>query len=166
MTTASVAVSRASFLRGRFRTDDAPLRPPWAGEAGAFAAACDGCARCVPACPEGIVLIGRDGLAEIDFGRGACTFCAACVASCPTGALGDRGQGPWRAMARVDGRCIALGGVVCRVCEEPCEADAIRFQRRIGASMPPRIDHRACTGCGACVGACPAGAIQVMENRA
>jgi heterodisulfide reductase subunit A len=45
----------------------------------------------------------------------------------------------------------------CRLCEKTCDANAISFED----SDLPLIDELACTGCGACVGACPTGALDL-----
>lgn len=158
----AVAVSRASFLRGSFLKEIRPPRPPWAVQDDAFGSSCDRCGECLSACPEGILRRGRGGYPEVDFARGECTFCAACVEVCPTGALARdacRDRPPWELKAHVDGACLARRGVACRVCEEHCEARAIRFRLAPRGSLDPRVDPGLCTGCGGCYRSCPAEAI-------
>ena len=54
--------------------------------------------------------------------------------------------------------------MLCLVCGEHCAAEAIRFPRAAFAMAAPSLNLMACTGCGACVSRCPAGAIHmVME---
>ena len=140
------------------------LRPPWSRAPEAFDSACTGCAKCVDACPTHVLTI-RAGLARVDFTDAECTFCGACVDVCPEPAfnVAARGAGerPWKAVARIDATCLARLGVECQSCGDACEAQAIRFRVHVGAVPDPRVDSSHCTGCGACVRACPATAITV-----
>lgn len=61
--------------------------------------------------------------------------------------------------------CLANRGVSCRCCEDACEVRAIRFRPRAGGVSLPRLDAATCTGCGACLSACPADAFQVAVTR-
>ena len=154
-------VSRKGFLRGRFRGESQVIRPPWASGEPAFQETCDGCAKCADACPEKIIVTGGDGLPEVDFSGAGCSFCGDCATACPTGALADRGQAPWRHKAHITSLCFSWQGVVCRLCEEQCEPRAIRFRPALGGYALPEIDAGACNGCGACVGVCPSGAVEM-----
>jgi ferredoxin-type protein NapF len=118
----------------------------------------------VEACPEGIILVGRNGYPEVDFRRGQCSFCGDCVRACSPGALADRGQAPWRTIATIAFSCLSVQGVICRLCEEQCEPAAIRFRPALGGYALPEVDAGACTGCGACVGVCPVAAVEVAER--
>jgi ferredoxin-type protein NapF len=80
-TSLSSMVSRRQFLRGNFKSGQAPQRPPWALAEALFINACSRCGDCVPACPTRIIVIVR-GFPEVDFKRGECTFCGACAAAC------------------------------------------------------------------------------------
>jgi ferredoxin-type protein NapF len=152
-------INPASLPRGRLKDRAPPLRPPWALGEAAFTAACECCGNCVEACPEKVLTVGTSGYPEMDFARGGCNFCAACVEACPGTALTKNGHGPWSILAHFAPSCLSLQGIICRLCEESCEARAIRFTPLYGGLALPQIDASACSGCGACVSACPAQAI-------
>ncbi len=162
-----MAVSRASLLRGQFRSDPDVIRPPWAigaasDEARAFASACDACGRCAPACPEGIIVFDRVGRPIMDFAKGACTFCGDCATACLSGALvRTEDAAPWTLKAGIAAACLSFGGVDCRMCGDHCETRAIRFRPLGKGRWLPAVEAADCTGCGACVGVCPVKAIAV-----
>ncbi|WP_435538946.1 ferredoxin-type protein NapF [Azospirillum sp. ST 5-10] len=153
---------RRALLRGRPRAAPPPLRPPWAAET-AVQERCTRCGACAAACPEGILAAGDGGFPTVDFRHGECTFCAACADACPAGVFGDRAAAPWALAATVGPGCLAGHGVVCQSCREICEPGAIAFPRS-GRPGRPVLDTDACTGCGACVAPCPAGAITVAPR--
>ncbi len=155
-------MSRASLLHGRLREAPPAIRPPWARSEAAFLASCDRCGRCARACPEDIIVLGRDGVPEVDFRRGACGFCRDCLEACSAGALADTGQAPWFTVAEFAFSCLSVQGVICRLCAERCEAAAISFRPALGGYALPEVDAEACTGCGACVQICPVAAVQIM----
>lgn len=55
--------------------------------------------------------------------------------------------------------CLAFAGIVCHTCREICPEGAIRLELARGAAPRPILDAARCTGCGACVAACPGRAI-------
>lgn len=67
-------------------------------------------------------------------------------------------------MARIGEGCLAARRVVCRSCGDACEARAIRFRPEVGGAGWPVTYEAACSGCGACVSVCPAGAIDMTER--
>jgi ferredoxin-type protein NapF len=162
-----MAVSRASLLRGQFRSEPGVIRPPWAvTEARAFASACDACGRCGPACPEGIIVFDRIGRPTVDFAKGGCTFCGACAEACPTGALARATEAaPWQLAARIGADCLSFGGIDCRMCADHCDTAAIRFRPLGRGRWLPNIEEADCTGCGACVGVCPVKAVAVRPKE-
>ncbi len=159
----AVARSRRAFLGGEPEPPRG-LAPPWA--AAEFATACTGCGDCIAACPEGILKLGAHGRVEVDVrqGAGACTFCAVCAERCPEPAFDLGRQRPWDVTARIGAGCLAHGGVHCQSCGDACPEQAIRFSLRLGGPPVPSLDPLACSGCGACVGVCPAAAITLGQT--
>jgi ferredoxin-type protein NapF len=163
--------SRRAFLLGaevKMRADTA-LRPPWTlGEA--FADLCTGCARCVTACPEGIVAFDEEGRAMVDFRRGAglCSFCGACAEACPEPVFIPpqmrAAAPPWTLHAAIGPSCLTREGVLCQSCKDACTDGAIRFVYAAGQIAQPQLDLDRCTGCGACVAPCPASAIEIHHR--
>ena len=160
-------LTRIDFLRGRFSERETALRPPWSLGGTGFTDTCGRSGACIAACPEKILISGSGGFPEVDFGRGECTFCGDCAEACRSGALArsEEDAVPWTLEAAIGPGCLAMKGVVCRLCEENCEATAIRFRLVVGGAPRPAIEMAACSGCGACVSSCPVNAITVTEAR-
>ena len=152
--------ARRAFLRGKFRKND-PVRPFGAAGWQEFCDVCDRCDACAEACPDGIIAFDEDGFPVLDAQAGACTFCGDCTNACPTDALDVSRPWPW--MASVGTTCLSTNGVQCRICEDQCDARAIRFRLALGGRSTPQIDMEACTGCAECVAPCPAGAISLTR---
>lgn len=162
---------KRAFLRAPLKRDAAharaadPWRPPWA--APGFEDACTRCGTCLDACPEGILTSGDGGFPEVDVqqGSGECTFCRACVEACPEPAFRDPDDAPaWDRVADIGTGCLAKSGVHCQTCGDVCDWEAIRFVPEVGAPPQPNLAPDACTGCGACIAACPARAIGVTHR--
>jgi ferredoxin-type protein NapF len=154
-------------LFDRLRGGVTALRPPWAIEEAAFTDRCHGCGDCIEACPVGLLAVGRGNLPIVDFAKGACTFCGACADACSKRCfVRDRaGVRPWGLTVRISAACIETRGVACRMCEAACDALAIRFRPRVGGGSAVSIDQENCSGCGACLGACPAGALAIAQSQ-
>ncbi len=155
--------TRRALLFGRATAPAAPAaRPPWALEAEAFAAACTRCDACIDACGERVLSRGADGLPRFEAGTGECTFCGDCAAACGTGALAAAVSPPWHLRARVAEACLPGKGVVCASCRDVCPENAIRVPP--GGRGAAVVDAARCTGCGACVGVCPASALALVDS--
>jgi ferredoxin-type protein NapF len=160
--------SRRALLTGRFARPAAPPAPPLGPSppwlAGRISpAACRDCGQpCVSACPERIIALHPDGhplagQAFLDFHAGPCTFCRACLDACPE-APAERPAGRGLAAVELDpASCLATRGIVCVICVAKCPERALSS----GASGHVTVNGGACTGCGACVPACPVAALQV-----
>ncbi len=157
---------RDAVQNGIWRLAPEPIRPPWFKADAPFTGACDGCGRCIIACPESILLAGRAGTPEVDFTSGACTFCGDCVAACPRDAFRPTTTRPWDMVAKVGDGCLDMQGVTCRICAEFCDAGAIRFRQFVGGYALPEVREDLCTGCGACVASCPSGTITIVDRQA
>lgn len=151
---------RRSFLTGR-RALPLPeaVRPPWS-RAASIAAACSGCGACVAACPQHIIGLDAEGRPVLSFAESACSFCGACAEACPEPVF-DRLLPAFEHVAAVGAVCFAGRGIVCQSCGDACPDGAIRFRPRLGGPALPELAADRCTGCGACIAACPARAIAV-----
>lgn len=142
---------------------DGSLRPPWSSEA-SVRAACTSCGDCIRACPEAILRRGPAGTPAVDFARGACTFCGACAEACGAEVF-DLGAAPWAIVAEIAPGCLLNAGISCRSCTDACDTRALRFDLRAGPVGAITVDPDACTGCGACAGVCPVGAVGFVEHQ-
>ncbi|HQF31468.1 MAG TPA: ferredoxin-type protein NapF [Hyphomicrobiales bacterium] len=158
----TIETRRRSLFDG-FRGGSAPVRPPFALPDQEFVEVCERCGDCESVCRPNIVVRGRAGFPSIDFSRGACSFCGACADACRHGAfVDDRSGAPWQRVAAATTACLEAKGISCRLCESWCEPRAIRFRPTLTGSQMV-VSPEACTGCGACVAPCPAGAIAIED---
>lgn len=160
----STQISRMQFLRGDFKGQEKPLRPPWAIDESLFSEICDSCGECIKQCPTHIIRQARAGFPVVDFAEGECLFCEQCVDACkPRALLKTELKKPWAIKASINTEtCIAHQGVECRSCYDPCEARAIMMPPRLGGISIPVISSDSCTGCGACFTVCPVNAVSIQ----
>ena len=155
-------LSRRSLLRGRLKPSEA-VRLPWTLGEDHFTDHCSRCDACIKACPEKIITKGDGGFPALDFRQGECTFCQDCVDACPEPLFSDpKTTSPWGYKAIIQDNCLTHKGVHCQSCQDNCEPWAIRFPPRLGGVAQPQVDFDDCTGCGACITACPADAIKLQ----
>lgn len=140
------------------------MRLPWTRAEDEFLEACTRCSACIAACPTSIVTAGHGGYPIVAFAGIGCTFCGACADACERDCFtADRTGSAWPLKARIANSCVETKGVACRMCEDTCEALAIRFRPQSGGRALAQIDDARCTGCGACLPACPIKAIAVCN---
>lgn len=154
-------LSRRALLKANFKASQQPVRLPWVRDELEFVDACSRCGDCIKACPENIVIKGDGGFPELNFSRGECTFCTDCVTSCSEDLFASLDDHPWSLKADITDECLSVKKVVCIICKEQCEAEAISFIPKVGSVSQPILDLEKCTGCGACVKPCPAKAIKL-----
>ncbi|MBF0324843.1 MAG: 4Fe-4S dicluster domain-containing protein [Alphaproteobacteria bacterium] len=65
-------------------------------------------------------------------------------------------------VAVVAAGCLAVRGVTCVACADPCEPRALRIRPMLGGRAMPMIDAATCTGCGDCLAVCPVGALSLQ----
>ena len=166
----STSLSRAQILRGKFSQNTQAIRAPWSIPEDQFTDTCTRTMECAKACPENIIHIGSGGFPEISFEKTECTFCDACADACSSGAivkpdaLERQDQAPWYLELQISDTCISADNIVCMVCKEFCDADAIRFTSPQSTGKPI-INLNLCTGCGACVSPCPTQAISLTPAQ-
>jgi len=144
------------------------VRPPWSDERH-LAATCDSCADCVPACEEQLISLDDGGLPALSFNSEGCSLCGDCLSACPAGAIGSLRESqaaPFPHRLDVSTRCLSLKGIACRLCEDACEAQAIRFRLMTGGRALPMVSAEGCTGCGTCLAVCPERAFDLIPISA
>jgi ferredoxin-type protein NapF len=75
----------------------------------------------------------------------------------------QKAEGP--KVAVVAGGCLAVRGVACVACADPCEPRALRIRPMLGGRAMPMVESETCTGCGDCLKVCPVGAISLEPAK-
>lgn len=145
------------------------IRPPGSVEGLQFASLCVRCGNCIRACPAEIIHpdLGKHGVAKvltpvIRFDTDYCREdCRKCTEVCPSGAirrlsLAEKRATPIGQAEVLLDRCLLSDDRECSSCEGHCPYDAISIVFDEQSYLAePRIDQEKCTGCGACLVACP-----------
>lgn len=152
-------LSRRSVLKAKFSSTQQSIRLPWVRSELVFTDNCSRCYDCIAACPEKILVKGDGGFPEINFNKGECTFCTDCVTSCSEDLFHSLDEEPWVLKAEITEDCLAKKKVICLVCKEQCEIEAISFIPQVGGVSEPILSTETCSGCGACAKPCPTNAI-------
>lgn len=156
-------------LFARLRDGKAQLRLPWAIGEDDFLEACTRCGSCIAVCPTRVVKSGHGGYPVVGFEAAGCSFCGKCAEACRDACffpVAERTTATaWTLKASVAAGCVETKGIACRMCDDACEARAIRFRPQGGGRSLAEIDTAHCTGCGACVSICPVKAITVTDQR-
>ncbi|NVD42130.1 ferredoxin-type protein NapF [Ensifer sp. HO-A22] len=152
--------TRRGLLLGRRETRRRVLPPGVTLES---LTACTGCSRCVERCPTHIISL-LDERPTLDFSGGECTFCGDCARACPEPVFVVLGSTQLAHVVAVGDGCLARNNVACQSCRDACPQEAIRFRPRAGGPFLPDVNVDSCSGCGACMGVCPVGAIGITER--
>ncbi len=144
------------------------LRPPWAVDEIPFLLDCTRCAKCIEACPHGVLFAlpasrGRQvaDTPAMDLLEHGCRMCHdwPCVTACEPGVLkladGDNETpppAPRLARARINTEiCLPYAGPECGACADSCPVPgALEWE----AGLRPVINQELCTGCAMCRETC------------
>ena len=156
-------INRRDLFRGRAQPrGPVEIAPPWL-DADQLAA-CIACGDCIKACPEDVLTANASGRPVVTFEESGCTFCGECASACPEDLFRSVDTAAWDQKVELSGACLLAQGVTCQLCSDFCDAEALRFDLSGGPVGGLDLDADACTGCGMCVGSCPAEALVVRAS--
>ena len=140
------------------------LTPPWASDPEIFGTLCSSCGECVTSCEKNLIIITEDRLPVMDFSNDFCNFCGDCARSCPTDALKyNKEVPPWHIFVSINDNCLMRKKVLCQICQEQCDQEAIVFFQAGQNAQSPEILNDQCNGCGACFSRCPTDAVSFQQ---
>lgn len=105
------------------------------------------------------------GLPRIRFSGRECTFCGDCATSCTAGVFAPVAERPWPVTVELGAACLLGAGVACRLCTDACDRGALRFDQSVRPVGAIHVDADACTGCAACLPACPTASLTLRDDR-
>ncbi len=153
------------------------LRPPGARDDTTFLGLCVRCGNCVRVCPSRIIEqdSAKHGFAgllapTLQFREDYCReSCLRCMEVCPSGALADRSHEP-KQQIRIGTPCIDMDLCLlgddreCAICRSSCPYEAVSLLFSESTyTLTPVIDMLKCSGCGACVVACPTKPVKAIQ---
>ena len=160
-------LERRNFLRGRISRKHAAIRPPWTRDDIDFYHTCTQCGDCISACQENIIRVGEEDFLQMDFKKGGCVFCGDCARACTHSVFKDNlDSKPWQQVISIGAECLTYMGVACQSCQDSCDSNVIKFEYAVGWTPRPVVNKEACSGCGMCVGVCPANALNMVSDQA
>lgn len=115
---------------------------------------------CVDVCETSIIIIKND-IPVLDMSKNGCTFCKKCAIACDNmGVLDSSLEEKININVKIKTLdCLSWNQTMCFTCKDACKYQAISFF----SMLRPTIDKYVCIGCGMCIGACPANAIEISE---
>ena len=133
------------------------------GGKGACTAGCLGCGDCAKACQYDAICM-ENGIAHVDPRK--CVACGMCVKACPNKLISlipaDENVSVVTCSNHEKGVVVRKecknGCIGCMKCQKSCPADAIHVVDNLAV-----VDYDKCTGCGACVGGCPVGCLELKK---
>lgn len=145
------------------------LLPPGALSREEYVRVCDGCLKCVDACPTGVLGLSPGSMLTfvptMRMDIGCCIIdCTACGDACPTGAITrlsheERIRKPIGKVRWIKRNCSGTKACdedgACRRCEGVCPTGALHVYEH-GDSISISVTAELCIGCGLCSWNCPA----------
>jgi len=162
--------------------DPYPVTPPGSISYRNFSEHCISCHLCVSVCPTQVLQpvffeYGLTGILQpkMDFRTNYCSLdCVECSQVCPSGAIKKltkemKYQTQIGISVYIKNLCVVVvNSSHCGVCARHCPVNAIEMVPYLDNLRIPRIDTKACIGCGACEYSCvanPEKAIYVESNH-